>query len=757
MSAESDSDPEFDLEPTDVEKIRGLPWSLAMNAAVSIFAQLVFFGSGFVLFLDILGLNKTQIGFVQSVVPFTGLLAIFAAPYIARQGYKRSFLRFWFMRYVFAAFLLITPWVTASFGAQTVLVYIAGIMITFSVFRALAMTALLPWQQEYIPAAMRGKYTALSHVTTNLTGFLTVIGSGYLLKRSSDVHTFILIFGIGIAFGFLSFWTATRIPGGLPSKEAATRRVFSRDTFMPLKDKNYARFLIGIAIITLAFGPLGPFVPLYMREKVGLDPGSIVLLQVGSLIGGVLSSYIWGWAADRYGSRPVMLSGLWLHVGLPILWQLLPRNTSLSLYLAMGISFYAGIASAGWGIGSSRLLFVRLVSRENRSAYMATHNAWTGIIGGISSLLGGWILDLTAGISGRFFFIPLDQYSVMFASALVLTIISTQILRRVRADSRISVGEFAGLFFHGNPILAMESLIRYQLAGDERAIVAATERLGQARSPLTTDELIEVLSDPRFNARFEAIISIARSRGADDRLIDALSAVLEGNEPALGVIAAWAMGRIGDKSALKPLRGGLTAPYRSIQAHCARSLGTLGDTQAIPLLVERLNAETDHGLQIAFISALGHLRVSESVPRILSLLQVQADSMSRMEISLALARIVGDEPTYIRLLRHMRKETCTAASQAIADLKKRNIPLLRTGDQDLEGLLEECEQTFARQNLTHGAFLLGKVIAQIPVGNLDKPCSLILKNCADHLKTYQPERMEYLLLALHTLNAGCPP
>jgi MFS family permease len=755
MSDEPNSKREVDLEPTNVEKIRGLPWSLAMNASVSVFAQLVFFGSGFVLFLDILGLNKTQIGFVQSIVPFTGLLAIFAAPFIARRGYKRSFLNFWLTRYFFAAFLLITPWIASSFGPQAILVFIAGIMITFSVFRALAMTALLPWQQEYIPAAMRGKYSAMSQVITSVTGFLTVIGSGYLLKRSSDIHTFILIFGIGIVFGFLSFWTATHIPGGLPSKDAANRRVLSKDTFMPLKDRNYALFLIGIAILTLAFGPLGPFVPLYMREKVGLDPGSIVLLQVGSLLGGVLSSYIWGWAADRYGSRPVMLSGLWLHVGLPILWQLLPRGTNLSLYLAMGISFYGGIAGVGWGIGSSRLLFVRLVSRENRSAYMATHNAWTGIIGGVSSLLGGWILDLTAGISGRLFFIPLDQYSVMFASALALTLISIQVLRMVRADGRISVGEFAGLFFHGNPILAMESLIRYQMAGDERAIVVATERLGQARSPLTADELIEVLSDPRFNARFEAIVSIARSRGPDERLIDALSDVLGGNEPALGVVAAWAMGRIGDKRALKPLRGGLNAPYRSIQAHCARSLGTLGDTKAIPLLVERLNVETDHGLQIAFASALGELRVTGSVPRILSLLHAQDDSISRMEIALALARIVGDEPTYIRLLRQMRKETCTAASQAVSDLKKR-IANLQAGNRGLESVIDDCAQAFARENLNRGAFLLGKVIAQIPGEKLDEACSLILQDCAHHLKAYQPERMEYLLLALHTLKVGCP-
>ena len=41
---------------------------------------------------------------------------------------------------------------------------------------------------------------------------------------------------------------------------------------------------------------------------------------------------------------------------------------------------------------------------------------------------------------------------------------------------------------------------------------AMTERLGVARSPLTVDELLLALHDPRFPVRFEAIVSIARRR-----------------------------------------------------------------------------------------------------------------------------------------------------------------------------------------------------------------------------------------------------
>ncbi|NOR84277.1 MAG: hypothetical protein GQ526_12375, partial [Ardenticatenales bacterium] len=122
------------------------------------------------------------------------------------------------------------------------------------------------------------------------------------------------------------------------------------------------------------------------------------------------------------------------------------------------------------------------------------------------------------------------------------------------------------------------------LAKDEPSAVSVTERLGRAKSPLAVDELVESLADPRFNVRFEALISAARG-GPVPRLREALVEILRGPEPALSVVAAWALGRMGDQEAIEPLRAGLDSSYRSVRAHCARSLATLGDAEGVPLLL----------------------------------------------------------------------------------------------------------------------------------------------------------------------------
>ena len=60
-------------EPTTIEKMKGLPWSIAGDSFNTVFVQFTFFGSVFILFLNALGLSKSQIGIMLSIFPFAGL------------------------------------------------------------------------------------------------------------------------------------------------------------------------------------------------------------------------------------------------------------------------------------------------------------------------------------------------------------------------------------------------------------------------------------------------------------------------------------------------------------------------------------------------------------------------------------------------------------------------------------------------------------------------------------------------------------
>jgi MFS family permease len=751
-SAVSQLDDLPSAEPTTVEKLRGLPWSILSNAANTIFSQFTFFGSTFVLFLSYLGLDKTQIGFMLSLIPFAGVVALFISSQVARFGFKRTYVTFFGLRKVITIGLLLTPWVASNLGHQGLLLFITLIMAGFALTRAIAETGFYPWVQEYIPNSVRGKYSATNSIYTTIVGLAAVAIAGYVLERTEGLAGYMGLISAGLIFGFISVWAASRIPGGAavkPDEVGSPIRGMARAA----SDRNFMRYLIGAALITIGVVPMGSFLPLYMQEVIKLSEGQTVLLQSGALVGNLVSSLPWGWASDRYGSKPVMISGLVMKILLPILWFTMPRDSAASFYMAMTIAVLLGISDMAWGIGAGRLLFVSVIPPEKKMEYMPLYYAWVGIIGGVSQLIGGVLIDLFAGIDGEWFGFALNAYTPLFALGFVLTIATTLLMMGMRSDNIFGVGEFAGMFFRGNPFLAVNALVRYYMAKDERSTISITERLGLTKSPLAVDELVEALQDPRFNVRFEAIISVSRMP-ADPRLTAALTEVLKGTELALKAVAAWALGRIGDDEALPALRQEFDGPYLSIRAHSARALGALHDRTMIPELHARLLVEKDKGLQMAYASALGNLQAEEAIGDLLSLLDRMQNPGARLELALSLARIIGSEHVFVGLLRQMRMDQDTTTAQALGNFRRR-IERVRILSREHVQELVASGDAFARGQRAEGIQLMVRALRALPPGATTSAGATILRECLNQLQTSGTAHMEYLLLTLHVLEVSC--
>jgi HEAT repeat protein len=336
---------------------------------------------------------------------------------------------------------------------------------------------------------------------------------------------------------------------------------------------------------------------------------------------------------------------------------------------------------------------------------------------------------------------------------IVLPIAAIFVLRRIRDDTTIGMGGFAGIFLRGNPFLALESVVRFHLAKDEEAAVRVTERLGTSKSPLTVEELLDALEDPRFNVRIEAVIAVAR-HGPDQRLIDALTDVLNGPEPALSTVAAWALGRMGDVRALESLReAAANSKYRSVRAHSIRSLGVLGDQESVSLAVEGVAGESDVGMLLAYSSMLGRMQITEATGQLLALLASSPSRSSRREMALAVARLVGDENNFVTLLRQCDQEAGTAMAQALLALRKR----LDKGNEDAgaaNSALDHCARTFARHEVETGIAELAGIIALLPTERQARHVTAIVQEAALRMQQYGAQRMEYPILALHALTVA---
>jgi hypothetical protein len=168
------------------------------------------------------------------------------------------------------------------------------------------------------------------------------------------------------------------------------------------------------------------------------------------------------------------------------------------------------------------------------------------------------------------------------------------------------------------------------------------------------------------------------------------------------------------------------------------------------MLLERLKVETDRGLQIAYSSALGNLKVKDSIPTLFEILESTENEGARLEIALALARIVGHEHHFIRLMREMRRDQPTAVSQMVTAIQRR----LKLNDLPVNQLLTEASETFARNSIEDGIGLLNGVVEMLPDDLYTAESMQILKECSKQLEACKTDHAEYLILALHTLGIG---
>ncbi|MBE7552404.1 MAG: MFS transporter [Anaerolineales bacterium] len=737
---------------TDVEKIRRLPWLLTAEAFNAAFCILTFAGTVFLLFLHDLGLNEGQIGFLLSLIPFCGIVAPFIAPGVARLGYKRVYVAFWGIRKFVFALLLLTPAFVLRFGSESAFIWVTAIIFVFGMCRAIAEVGGYPWRKEAIPASIQGKFGAVNNITATLASIIATVVASYVIGWGTGLNRYLVLMAVGVGLGLVAVWAFAYVPGGAPVRHHAPGSGHLSGMREALRDRDFLFFLSALGLATIGSTAVISFVPLFMKEEIGLNDSQIVLQSIGTYAGALLSSYLWGWAADRYGSKPVMQFSIDLMLLLPVAWFLMPRHSPFSSPVGMGIAFIAGMGTLAWQISWLRYLFVNAMPAEKKTSYTAIYYAWYSIVGGLAPLLAGQVLELAQGIRADFFIFTFDPYTPLFLLSFAFLAVGLVAVTQLRSDEATPFRRFAGMFVRGNPIRALESLIQYNFAGDEMTRIATTERMGDAKNPLSTRELIEALRDPSFSVRFEAIHSIGRMP-PEPELVDALIALLDEGESELTFIIIHSLGRLGDPKAILPLRKLLFSGYHLIEADSARALAMLGDTASVSHFLDKFRNEPNQVLRIAYASALGKLRATEATGELFALLRQTQGETLRAEIGLALARLAGDERYYMQQWRLVQANPPTATAQAVLALQKL---AKQAGCNNLTLLTGRCAENFAQDDLAQGTTLLKEMICEILRAKPAPPLNGILQECANNLAEFGPTRLEFILLSLHTLHLALP-
>jgi len=423
-------------EVPEEAKLRGLRWLVTQNALNATFAYLTVFGSVFLLFLNELGLPKAQIGLLLSLLPFSGLLALWSAPLTTRLGRKRVFIVCWAARKFVVAGLLLLPWVLARHGHAGGLVYLIAVIGLFAVLRAIAEAAWYPWLQEVVPDRLRGRFGGISTVLTTVGACVALGAAGQVLKSGHGLGRFLGLIAAGVVVGLLGVAAVIWVPGGkprCPEDDADGHLAGMRNA---LRDGNFVRYLAGMGAFSIGVAFYLSFLPLFLKQQLGVPAGVVVTLDAVVMIGGAVSALGWGSAADRYGSRPTLMTGAVLTLLVPLGWLLLPRQAPHVIVWCVLLYALHGIALSGVSLGAGRQLFNDVIPPPKNTAYTAVFYAWQGLVGGVAPLVAGALLQAANGRQVALGWLTADGYALLFAVAAVLVVVGWACYRRVRPDDR---------------------------------------------------------------------------------------------------------------------------------------------------------------------------------------------------------------------------------------------------------------------------------------------------------------------------------
>lgn len=735
---------------TSVERARLIPRLIMADAMNTVFAMYTMFGPMTALLLNALGLTKGQIGIILAILPFSAIMALTIGPWLSRTGPKRLCVAAFLVRKIALVPILFTPWLSQHLGPGWIFPWLAGIIIFFGIARTVAETSGFAWGQELVDNTTRGKFTALDTSVATVIALLASLTGSLVVGLFPGIPGYLGLFGTGIVFGFFFVGILSTYPGGGPAaSQTIHASSYLAGLILPFRDRNFTLYIGATALINLFIG-YGSFLPIYLVERLGMSSSQVFLFDIFQRIGILLCSFFWGWNADRFGSRPIMIFGLMVASFFTILYPFLPAHSPWTAPATYAFAFTAAGLWMAYAIGTNRYLFARAVPADARNPYMTVYYAITGCSAALGPLSAGWFLERLGDWDLRIGFFWLNAFTLLAMLGGIAMLIAAFLFRRLAPDMHKGAGDFFSIFTRGSFFVALESSLRFHYAIAEDDRISTTERMGQARNPMNQAEVIEALSDPSFNVRYEAILSIARLPPTD-HLLKALIEIVRRQEPELSMTAAWALGRIGDHRALPALRAAMTSEYGLLRARIARTLGVLKDAESLPLLARGFMDEKHDRLRVAYASALGALRDAHHLGDILALLRRLDDPTLRHELLLAIARILGGEQHFIRLWRASRANFSAAVANTLLAFHKRFAHFLRARVDILE-ITEASANAWIQENPSTGLAAFIRAIAALESEPLTDPLRLVLAACRDVLSERGVERIEFVLLGLHAMS-----
>jgi MFS family permease len=477
------------------------------------------FITGFALYL---GAKSLEIGLLGAIPVLAGVVQPLASFWAEKSKLTRKF--FTNIFYIFSILFWIPIILLPFFKSLSYSLFLFFASYTFANF-LLSMTnpPYISWLGDVVPEDIRGRYFARRNMYAGLAGMVVSLSMGRLVDILPKKIAFPIVFATATFFAIVEIIIIFLQPE--PYREPQKELSLLHELILPLKDKNFKFYTFFISLWNFAVIMPGQFFSVFMLKYLHLSYTTIVLVSISSGIAGLIAQPLFGYIADRYSNKSILLLTSLFASLIPFLYIFMtPRFPIFSLVLLYLVNIFAGAIWAGIMLTQFNLLLM-FSPPLKRMSYVGVHSAFVSLTGAVSPFLGGLIVNALKGFHISFLALDLTNIKILFTLSTVLRLLSLSLLKIIKEyREEESPLELVKDIVPRKPIETLRALSLLGSGKEERRI-KAIRALASARSSLAIDGLINLLQDPNPEVRREAIIALGEI--GNEKAIEPLERCLE--------------------------------------------------------------------------------------------------------------------------------------------------------------------------------------------------------------------------------------